>query len=126
MAESDRTAAHHRALAEHPAKHGRPGRTVGEGQARPWIVHRHRGNADDDIVLRPAGRSDRLAAHVDGLAEYPTSGERQARHRPLAGRAGRHRGRYQDGVEHPGQLQIMLVRGDGMQVGADKCRFIRS
>jgi len=102
VAESDRTAAHHRALAE------------------------HRGNADDDIVLRPAGRSDRLAAHVDGLAEYPTSGERQARHRPLAGRAGRNRGQYQGGVEHPGQLQIMLVRGAGMQVGAVKCRFICS
>jgi hypothetical protein len=30
----------------------------------------------------------------------------------------------QGGAEHSGQLQIMLVRGDGMQVGADKCRFL--
>ncbi|MET3109387.1 hypothetical protein AAKU58_004239 [Oxalobacteraceae bacterium GrIS 1.18] len=28
--------------------------------------------------------------------------------------------------QYNGQLQIILVRGDGMQVGADKCKFICS
>lgn len=35
LAKSDRTAAHHRAPAEHPERHGRPGRPAGAGQPPP-------------------------------------------------------------------------------------------
>jgi hypothetical protein len=36
--------------------------------AAPPCIHRHRGNPDDERVLRAAGRSGRLPAHPDGMA----------------------------------------------------------
>jgi len=78
----------------------------------------------DQLRTLPSMSKDDERAYSTLLHIHFPGANVEAGHKSLARRPDRNRGHDQGSAEYPGQLQIVLVRGAGMQVSADKFKFI--